>query len=125
MVEEIRGRVGAELRQWLRQPAAWLILLVGALLSLFAWRSLQLEVEYAARSSFNETVAGSRNAIESRLRDAEIIIHGLQGLFQSGEVDRIAFRRYVDSLRPASGLKYLRGFSFARRVSVTNTCSSR
>ncbi|HEY6822578.1 MAG TPA: EAL domain-containing protein [Burkholderiales bacterium] len=111
----------AELRQWARQPAAWLILLVGAILSLFAWYEVNSDVEQGARTSFNESVAASRNAIESRMRDSQIILHGLQGLFSSSadaaSVDRAAFQRYVESLHSAKALRYARSLSYARRVS--------
>ena len=107
----------AELRQWARQPAAWLILFVGAALSLFAWRTLTLEVEHAGLTSFNESVAASRNAIESRLRASEIVLRGLQGLFSSDDkVDRAEFHRYVENLYPANALRYARSLSFARRI---------
>jgi diguanylate cyclase (GGDEF)-like protein/PAS domain S-box-containing protein len=107
----------AELRQWARQPAAWLILFVGAAASLIAWRELTVDIEQAARQSFNETVSASRNAIESRLRDSETVLRGLQGLFASNEsVDRAAFHRYVESLGPTSALSHARSLSFARRV---------
>ncbi|HZQ74106.1 MAG TPA: EAL domain-containing protein [Burkholderiales bacterium] len=112
------GREAAELRQWMRQPAAWLILLSGALLSLFAWRTLTLEVERAAQTSFNESVAVSRNAIESRLRDSEVILRGVHGLFLSDDrVDRAEFHRYAEGVMPAGAFRYARSVSFARRVS--------
>jgi diguanylate cyclase (GGDEF)-like protein/PAS domain S-box-containing protein len=101
----------------MRQPAAWTILIVGAVLSLFTWRSLTLDVEYAARGSFNAVVAEARSAVDSRLRGYQIVLHGLQGLFHgSAEVDRRAFGRYIESLRPARGAGQVRAFSYARRV---------
>ena len=64
----------AEFRDWMRQPTAWTILIVGAVLSLLTWRSLTLEVEYAARSSFNTVVTEARNAVDSRLRGYRIML---------------------------------------------------
>ena len=108
----------AEFRDWMRQPTAWTILVVGVLLSLLTWRSLNVEVEHAARTSFNAAVAESRTAIESRLRGYRIMLYGLQGLFHaSTEVDRAEFRRYFEHLAAAGGSGQLRGFSYAQRVS--------
>jgi diguanylate cyclase (GGDEF)-like protein/PAS domain S-box-containing protein len=105
------------LRQWLRQPAAWSILGIGALVSLVAWRSLTLEVEHAARSSFNAVVAESRNAIESRLRDYHLILVGLQGMLEAKpDTSRLAFERYIENLEPARSTSHVRAFSYARRV---------
>jgi len=105
------------LRQWLRQPAAWIILAIGAVVSLFAWRSLTVEVEHAARSSFNAVAAESRNAIQSRLRDYRIILLGLQGLLEAKrDLDRVAFERYIENLTSAHSASQVRSFSYARRV---------
>jgi diguanylate cyclase (GGDEF)-like protein/PAS domain S-box-containing protein len=105
------------LRQWLRQPAAWTILGIGAVVSLFAWRSLTLEVEHAARSSFNAVAAESRNAIQSRLRDYRVILLGLQGLLEAKrDLDRVGFERYIENLTSAHSAGQVRSFSYARRV---------
>jgi diguanylate cyclase (GGDEF)-like protein/PAS domain S-box-containing protein len=105
------------LRQWLRQPAAWLILAIGGLLSLFAWRSLTLEVEHATRANLNAVVTDSRNAIQSRLRDYRVILLGLQGLLEAKpDLDRLGFERYIENLIPARSAHQVRSFSFARRV---------
>ena len=109
----------AEFRDWMRQPTAWTILIVGVVLSLFAWRSLTLEVEYAARSSFNAVVAETRNTVDSRLRGYQTILYGLQGLFHAGsEVGRAAFNRYIESLAPARSAGHVRSFSYAQRSEV-------
>jgi len=85
--------------------------------SLFAWRSLTLEVEHAARASFNTLVAESRNAIESRLRDYHIILVGLQGLLEAKpDTSRLNFERYIENLGPARSASHVRAFSYARRV---------
>ena len=86
-------------------------------MSLFAWRSLTLEVEHAARSSFNTVVVESRNAIESRLRDYHIILVGLQGMLEAKpDTSRLAFERYIENLGPARSASHVRAFSYARRV---------
>ena len=110
-------RRSAELRDWIRQPAGWLILFAGVALSFFAWRSLGVEIEHAARASFEEAVAGTRNAMEQRLRGYRTVLHGLQGLFHaSNRVEREEFSRYVRALEPAQSTGQLRAVSFARRV---------
>ena len=107
----------AEFRDWMRQPTAWAILVVGVVLALFTWRSLGLEVEYAARSSFDTTVAEARNALDSRLRGYYIMLFGLQGLLQAGrEVDRATFHRYTESLAAERDARQVRAFTYARRV---------
>ncbi|MGQ0654574.1 MAG: bifunctional diguanylate cyclase/phosphodiesterase [Betaproteobacteria bacterium] len=106
-----------ELQQWVRQPAAWVILLVGVLASVFAWRTLSLEIDHAARTSFDTTVTETRGAVESRLRGYLIVLYGLRGFVQSGaQVDRPAFKRYIDSVRAARGSSGIRSFSYAARV---------
>ena len=107
----------AEFRDWIRQPTAWTILIVGVVLSLFTWRSLDVEAERAARGSFNAVAAESRNAIETRLRGYRVMLYGLQGLFHaSTEVDRVEFRRYFETLASAGGSGQVRSFSYARPV---------
>ncbi|HUQ75847.1 MAG TPA: EAL domain-containing protein [Burkholderiales bacterium] len=105
------------MRQWVRQPVAWVIFGVGLLISIVAWRALTQEVEHSARTSFGVVAAESTNAIESRLRAYRIMLVGLQGLFQSNpDIDRRTFDRYVDNLAREHGVSQLRSFSYARRV---------
>ena len=105
------------MRRWLRQPAAWAILGVGALVSLFAWRSLTVEVEQAARASFNAVVADSRHALETRLRGYQLVLLGMQGLFQAKRnLDRASFERYIAELAPEKNASQARSFSYAKRL---------
>ena len=107
----------ADFRDWMRQPTACAIFVVGLVLSLFAWRSLTLEVQHAARTSFDSAVRESFGAIESRLRSYRIVLFGLQGLFNaSTDVDRREFHSYFESLAGAGTSGQVRSFSFARRV---------
>jgi diguanylate cyclase (GGDEF)-like protein/PAS domain S-box-containing protein len=102
----------AELRDWMRQPTAWVILVVGIALSLFTCRSLKVEVDAAAHRQFETAAAEARNALETRLRGYGVALRGLQGLFHAGgEIDAAAFHRYASSLGPE-----LRSFSYARRI---------
>jgi diguanylate cyclase (GGDEF)-like protein/PAS domain S-box-containing protein len=99
----------------MRQPAAWAIFAIGAALSVLGWRALEAEVLDAARSSFDDAVTESRNAIEVRLRGHGTLLHGVQGLFHASDaVDRDEFGRYARSLGPASAP--LRSISYARFV---------
>jgi len=103
-----------EFRDWLRQPTAWAILVVGVVLSLFAWRSLRQEVEDAAQASFSAGVAEARGAIQTRLRGYEIVLSGLQGLFHAGaQVDHSAFSRYAASISAEHGAR-IRSLSYAQ-----------
>ncbi|MCZ6738205.1 MAG: CHASE domain-containing protein [Actinobacteria bacterium] len=54
--------------------------------------------------------------IEQRLLSAEHQIRGLEGLFAAGEVDRMAFRRYVDKVDDVEGLLAL---EFTRMVATS------
>src|SRR5262245_53748861 len=102
----------------MRQPTAWVILVVGAVLSLFAWRSLVLEVDEAARVSFKASVLEARAAIQTRLLGYHIALSGLQGLFHAdGSVDRAAFSRYAASIPAEHGAR-VRSFSYAQRVTA-------
>ena len=101
-----------------RQPAAWVILGIGALVSLVAWRSLSLELEHAARGNFNVVVTDSRHALESRMQSYELVLLGMQGLMQAKpDLDRAGFARYVDELAPERNASQARSFSYAKRVS--------
>lgn len=107
------------MRRWLRQPAAWAILGVGALLSLFAWRSLTVEMEQGAHASFNAVVADSRHALETRLRGYQLVLLGMQGLLQAKpDLDRASFDRYIAELAPERNASQARSFSYARHVAA-------
>jgi CHASE1-domain containing sensor protein len=95
----------------MRQPAAWAILVVGVVVSLFTWRSLSIDVDDTARGNFESRAAEARNAIETRLRGYQVALRGLQGLYHAGDVDAAAFHRYAGSLGAEA-----RSFSYARRV---------
>src|SRR5438045_6743838 len=96
----------------MRQPTAWVILAVGVMVSLFAWRTLSADVAEAARGQFESAAAEARNSLETRLRGYRVALRGLQGLFHAGgELDAAAFHRYASSLGPE-----LRSFSYARRI---------
>ena len=107
----------AELRDWIRQPAAWAILVVGVGFSFFGWRSLQEEAQHAARSSFDDVALESRNAMQARLRGYRTLLHGIQGLFHASQrVDRETFSRYAQALEPANATGQLRSMSYALYV---------
>ncbi|MBW8905761.1 MAG: CHASE domain-containing protein, partial [Betaproteobacteria bacterium] len=107
----------SDLRQWLRQPAAWAILAVGALVSGAAWRSLEIDGEQAARASFNAVMTESRHALESRLQGYQLVLLGIQGLMQAKpDLDRAGFERYISELAPERNASQARAFSYARRV---------
>jgi PAS domain S-box-containing protein len=108
---------GSDLRQWLRQPAAWVILVIGALVSGAAWRSLEIDGEHAASASFTAVITESRHALESRLHGYQLVLLGIQGLMQAKpDLDRAAFERYIAELAPERNASQARAFSYARRV---------
>src|SRR5882762_5298985 len=113
-----RLQLGAsDLRRWLRQPAAWAILGIGALVSLFAWRLFTVEVEHATRATFNAVVAESRHALETRLQGYQLVLLGMQGLFQAKpDLDRASFDRYIEELAPERNASQARSFSYAKRL---------
>jgi diguanylate cyclase (GGDEF)-like protein/PAS domain S-box-containing protein len=85
--------------------------------SLFAWRSLTVEVEQAARASFNAVVADSRHALETRLHGYQLVLLGMQGLFQAKpDLDRASFERYIAELAPERNASQARAFSYAKRI---------
>jgi len=107
----------SDVRYWLRQPAAWIILGIGAAASLFAWRSLTVELEQAARSSFAAVVTESRHALESRLQGYQLLLLGMQGLMQAKpDLERAEFARYIEQLGPERNASQARSFSYAKRI---------
>ncbi|HYL25605.1 MAG TPA: diguanylate cyclase, partial [Burkholderiales bacterium] len=89
-------------------------------MSLFTWRSLTVEVQQAARANFNAVVADSRHALETRLRGYQLVLLGMQGLFQAKpDLDRASFDRYIAQLAPERNASQARAFSYARRIAQT------
>ena len=108
---------GRHFRLLTQVPIATLVLAVGLLISVVAWRLTESQIERAARAKFSTIVADSRATLQAQLRSYYDIMYGVQGLFLvTPHVTRETFRRYISNLglthRPAG----LRALSYSEYV---------
>ena len=98
-------------------PVGWLVLAAGLIISGFAWRVTESQVERAAQAKFSAIVADSRAALQAQLRSYYDVMYGLQGLFLiSPHVTRDAFGRYVANLGLTHRSAAIRAISYSQHV---------
>ena len=104
--------------------AAWLVLGISLVLTVIAW---QISVSYATRRAverFNNEVEEAQIAIHKRLTEYEVALRGGIGLFQaSNHVDRIKWRRYVNSLQIDKYYPGIQGIGFSEWIIPENKAS--
>lgn len=82
-----------------RASTAFVVLVIGIVLSAAAAYWVATRVEREARLKFESAVTDARTAIESRMRVYSDVLLGVRGLFiASDSVSRGEFRDYIDSL---------------------------
>ena len=98
-------------------PVASLVLAAGLIISGFAWRLTESQVERTAQAKFSAIVADSRTALQAQLRSYYDVMHGLQGLFLvTPHVTRDAFGRYVANLGLTHRSAGIRAISYSQYV---------
>jgi diguanylate cyclase (GGDEF)-like protein/PAS domain S-box-containing protein len=98
-------------------PVASLVLAASLVVSGFAWRLAESQVERAAYAKFSAVVADARTSLQAQLRSYYDIMYGVQGLFLvTPHVTRDAFRRYVNNLGLTHRSAGLRALSYSRYV---------
>ena len=92
----------------------WLALLVGAALHLGASRT----VEDDARRRFDSIAQGARQRLDGAVQSYAQVVHNLGGLFNAngGEVSRLQFHRYVESLGVAANFPAIESLNYGAHV---------
>jgi diguanylate cyclase (GGDEF)-like protein/PAS domain S-box-containing protein len=104
-------------RAYRQSPAAFIVLAVGLTYSFFGWIYARAYVEREAHRAFEQQVIEARNAVSDAVRGYTELLYGLQGLFGAvKDVNRAAFRRYVDMSDIANRYPGTLAFSFIREV---------
>ncbi|MGH8718361.1 MAG: PAS domain S-box protein, partial [Burkholderiales bacterium] len=104
-------------RAYRQSPAAFIVLAVGITYSFFGWIYARAYVEREAQRAFEQQVIEARNAVADAVQGYTELLYGLQGLFGAvKDVNRAAFRRYVDMSDIANRYPGTLAFSFIREV---------
>ncbi len=108
-------RIDKRFKNVSRQLAiAYLAFAVGLLATLVAWHFSRQHALESAREKFNQEVYSSRAAIMLRMQSYEQILRGGVGLFTASiDVNRDAWRRYVNSLRVQQVYPGIQGIGYA------------
>ncbi|MFO0584159.1 MAG: CHASE domain-containing protein [Anaeromyxobacter sp.] len=86
---------------------------VAAAATLLLWRSADQRARETLRHTLERAGGDISLRVRERLEDDEQILLGGLGLFQAGEVDRGAWRRYVASLRMEQKFPGIQGVGYA------------
>src|SRR5882757_7216284 len=77
----------------------WLVLAAGIAASFFLSTVIRDSVENVARLRFEREAKDANSIIEGRLRSYSDVLYALRAMFASEDpVDRLRFRRFVESL---------------------------
>jgi PAS domain S-box-containing protein len=99
--------------------AAWLVLATGFVLSAAAAFLLAGQVEREARLKFDSAASDAKVAIESRINAYADVLLGVRGLFISdNSVNRVEFKRYIDSLDLNRRYPGIQVIHYSRRISA-------
>ncbi|MGH8727955.1 MAG: PAS domain S-box protein [Burkholderiales bacterium] len=113
----LRRRFILVTRVYRQSPAAFIVLAVGIAYSLFGWIYARAYVEREAQRAFDEQVVEARGKVSDAVQGYIDLLYGLQGLFGSvRNVDRAAFRRYVEVSDIVNRHPGTQAFSFIREV---------
>jgi len=106
---------------WLT-PAAVAAIVLAATLGV--WDHVRTQEMDTARARFDRYAGNVAAAISERLTGYEQLLRGADGLFQSSkDVDRIAWRDYVQSLRIDDNFPRLQALGFARHLTASGLAS--
>ena len=100
-----------------RSLAAWTMLVVGILLTLFASLQVKRDLEKNAIDQFAFACAQISLKIEERLGAYALILRGGAALFSTSDtVERSAWQAYVETLRASGSVPGVQGIGFAQRI---------
>lgn len=96
---------------------AFLLLVLGLVMTLVAWHYAGQRVGAEAEVRFNHQVAQTAEALDRRIQDSVDLLIGLRGLFNAYKrFDRQEFHRYLTGFSVAARYPGVRLLSFARLV---------
>ncbi len=99
--------------------SAWTVLVLGAALSVLAFRYVAYQVEADARSQFEEQCREIHRAISNRLESYSSLLLGLRGLYQASDnVSRREFRDFVASMELPLSYPAVAVMNYAAHVPV-------
>ena len=99
---------------WLQPSVAWLVLLMGLLVTLLLGGKTKGEIEAAAVREFAYASDQITTKVRDRLADQEMLLHGGAALLTaSTKVTRDDWRRYYEELQTQQKLPGLEGFGFS------------
>jgi len=97
--------------------AAFLVLVVGLVISIVAWRDTGQRIESDAARQFQQETARAAEAIDRRIQDKFTILIGLKGLFDASDlVTRAEFRLYLSSFSLERRFSGVRAVTYSQRV---------
>lgn len=100
---------------------AWVTLILTVLFTVFVWQHFNGQMATRVHERFLHRVEQEKNALLVRLQAYEHVLRGGVGLFAaSTEVDRSAWRSYVDTLQFERFLPGTLGMGFAQMVSAAD-----
>jgi diguanylate cyclase (GGDEF)-like protein/PAS domain S-box-containing protein len=98
-------------------PTAFVILILGVILSLFGWNLAQDLVNQQAQRAFERQATKARETVQQHLRGYTDLLYGLKGLFAaSSAVSRKAFRTYLDSVGAIDRYPSVKAIAFLSEV---------
>lgn len=103
-------------RRWVAVEVAVVFLLCASLTTAI-WRSMRTDAKQLAEARFSFKVREAGAAIKQRLRVYENALLGASGLFAiNGNINRVAWRTYVQSLRVEENYPGIQGIGYAAWV---------
>jgi diguanylate cyclase (GGDEF)-like protein/PAS domain S-box-containing protein len=106
-------------RYYSHPSAAWVVLAAGVLLSAAAGYAVQRQLERENRLQFDSAVSDANALINARISDYADALRGIRALFIASEqIDRLAFKRYIDSLELSRRYPGIQVVHFSRRISA-------
>ena len=112
-----RGILARVIRRVGQTVPAFLVLALGLVISLAAWRSTERRVSGEAETKFQHEIAQAVGALDQRFQDNVNLLVGLHGLFvASDQVDRDDFQRYLSGFHIRQRYSGVRLVSFVRYV---------
>lgn len=98
-------------------PAAFLILVLGIVCSVFGWRFAHDYANSQAQLAFERQAQETRETIEQQLHGYTDILYGLKGFFAaSSTVSRLDFRAYLDAAAPLERYPPVKVVAFLRDI---------
>ena len=102
-----------------RSAAAWLILVIGLVVTLGLWQHFGTHFAERARDRFSHRAEAAKNLLLSRMQAHEKILRGAAALFAASDhVSRAEWRAYIAALELDRSLPGIQGTGFTRMISA-------